>query len=176
MSNYGERIDKTTVRFERLLPGPIERVWSYLVEPDKRMQWFAAGRTELKSGGLAEFHFDHRRITDEKAPKEHEHHAGDIRFEGRVLNAEPPRLLVFDWLEENGEYSRVRFELAERDGQVKLTLTHSLLEKRETMIDVSGGWHAHLDMLEALLSGAGRPRFWEAITRYEEEYGKRFSE
>ncbi|MEX3932396.1 hypothetical protein AB4Y32_11375 [Paraburkholderia phymatum] len=26
------------VRFERLLPGPIERVWAYLTESDKRSQ------------------------------------------------------------------------------------------------------------------------------------------
>ena len=30
-----------TVRLERLLPGPIERVWAYLTEPDKRATWFA---------------------------------------------------------------------------------------------------------------------------------------
>ena len=39
MSRYGERIDDTTVRFERLLPGPIERVWEYLTDGDKRATW-----------------------------------------------------------------------------------------------------------------------------------------
>ena len=29
-------LDESTVRFERILPGPIERVWSYIVESDKR--------------------------------------------------------------------------------------------------------------------------------------------
>ena len=43
MDKYGERIDDTTVRFERMLPGPIERVWSYIVESDKRRQWLCAG-------------------------------------------------------------------------------------------------------------------------------------
>lgn len=32
----GEIIDRQTVRFERLLPGPIERVWAYLTELEKR--------------------------------------------------------------------------------------------------------------------------------------------
>ena len=31
------------VRFERLLPGPIERVWAYLTESDKRSLWLASG-------------------------------------------------------------------------------------------------------------------------------------
>ena len=36
MNDYGELLDENTVRFERLLPGPIERVWSYLTEGEKR--------------------------------------------------------------------------------------------------------------------------------------------
>ena len=32
----GEIIDRQTVRFERLLPGPIEHVWPYLTESEKR--------------------------------------------------------------------------------------------------------------------------------------------
>ena len=47
MNRYGERIDASTVRFERLLPGPIERVWEYLSNGTKRATWFAGGDTEL---------------------------------------------------------------------------------------------------------------------------------
>ena len=39
MNDYGELLDESTVRFERLLPGPIDRVWSYLTKSDKRAQW-----------------------------------------------------------------------------------------------------------------------------------------
>jgi len=28
------------------LPGPIERVWEYLTDPDKRARWFAGGPME----------------------------------------------------------------------------------------------------------------------------------
>jgi hypothetical protein len=31
MSDYGTLLGTDTVRFERLLPGPIERVWAYPV-------------------------------------------------------------------------------------------------------------------------------------------------
>ena len=40
----GEIIDTQTVRFERLLPGPIERVWAYLTESEKRRKWLACRR------------------------------------------------------------------------------------------------------------------------------------
>ncbi len=33
----------TTLTVERTLPGPIERVWAYLTEPDKRARWLGGG-------------------------------------------------------------------------------------------------------------------------------------
>jgi uncharacterized protein YndB with AHSA1/START domain len=41
---YGEVREPRTFRIERLLPGPIERVWSYLTESEKRRRWFGAGQ------------------------------------------------------------------------------------------------------------------------------------
>ena len=40
---YGTLIEPTTLKIQRLLPGPIERIWAYLVESDKRRKWLAAG-------------------------------------------------------------------------------------------------------------------------------------
>ncbi len=31
------------VRLLRLLPGPIERVWDFIIDPEKRARWFAGG-------------------------------------------------------------------------------------------------------------------------------------
>jgi hypothetical protein len=36
------------VRFERLLPGPIERVWDYLTKPDLQRTWLAESAAELR--------------------------------------------------------------------------------------------------------------------------------
>ena len=33
------RVSADTFRFERLFPGPIERVWEYLVDGEKRGKW-----------------------------------------------------------------------------------------------------------------------------------------
>jgi len=57
LNKFGERLDASTVRFERILPGPIERVWSYLVEQEKRARWLCGGETEPKEGGSVEMHF-----------------------------------------------------------------------------------------------------------------------
>ena len=32
-----------TVRIERILPGPVERIWAYITDSDKRRKWFAEG-------------------------------------------------------------------------------------------------------------------------------------
>ena len=40
---YGTLIEPTTLKMQRLLPGPIERIWAWLVESDKRRKWLAAG-------------------------------------------------------------------------------------------------------------------------------------
>jgi hypothetical protein len=36
-----------SVRFERLLPGPIERVWDYLTKPDLQRTWLAESTAEV---------------------------------------------------------------------------------------------------------------------------------
>ena len=43
MSEYGVVTEPRTIRMERLLPGPIERVWGYLTDTAERGKWFATG-------------------------------------------------------------------------------------------------------------------------------------
>ena len=45
-SAYGVLTEPATLRIERLLPGPIERVWAYLTESDLRRKWLAAGEMQ----------------------------------------------------------------------------------------------------------------------------------
>ena len=41
---YGVLTEPATLKIQRVLPGPIERVWAYLTESELRRQWLAAGR------------------------------------------------------------------------------------------------------------------------------------
>ena len=65
MNDYGELLDAETVRFERLLPGPIERVWSYLTESDKRAQWLCGGETDANIGGNVDMHFHNASLSSQ---------------------------------------------------------------------------------------------------------------
>src|SRR5262245_12073676 len=72
MDKYGKVLAPDTVRFERLLPGPIERVWSYLTDPEKRSKWLAGGPMELRIGGPVKLWFHHKSLDtlpDEAPPR-----------------------------------------------------------------------------------------------------------
>ena len=65
-TDYGRITAPAEVRFERLLPGPIETVWEFLVDSDKRGQWLASGPMKLKEGGAVELRFRHRDLSPHK--------------------------------------------------------------------------------------------------------------
>ena len=95
MNEYATRLAPDTIRLERLLPGPIERVWAFLTESDKREKWLAAGNMELRAGGKVELLFAHEKISSEPTPAKYR----DIPmgFTGRVIRCEPPKLLVEEY-------------------------------------------------------------------------------
>ena len=177
MSHYGERIDRSTVRFERLLPVPIERVWEYLTDGDKRAKWFCGGETELRVGGRVEMHFHNASLStqpDIAPPEKYRDLPERMSFGGTVTRCEPKTLLAHTWDFEN-EYSEVCYELEEVGEQVRLVLTHRRLSSYDEVISASGGWHTHLDILEDVLSGREPPAFWKTHTPIEAEYERRFS-
>ena len=64
MNNYGELIDQNTLQFKRVLPGKIERVWQYLIDPELRGKWFASGAIDLNPQGVMELNFHHQSLVD----------------------------------------------------------------------------------------------------------------
>lgn len=175
MDEYGEVIEQGVVRFERLLPGPIERVWAYLVEPDKRAAWLAGGPMDGHEGGGVALHFFHADLTPhaEEIPARHRGCENGAEVRGRVVRWEPPRVLAFTWDETTSHPSEVTFSLAAEGDRVRLELTHRRLDARELMLDVASGWHAHLAVLSARLEGRVPPPFWEMHTAAEAAYGAR---
>jgi uncharacterized protein YndB with AHSA1/START domain len=174
MDDYATRIAPDAIRLERLLPGPIERVWAFLTESDKRARWLAAGEMELKPGGKVELNFDHTRISPEPTPAKYRDMP--MGFTGKVMRCDPPRLLMFSWMESHGSHSEVTFELAERADKVLLTITHRKLEDRNALLSVSGGWDVHVGILEDVLTNRSPRGFWSSHAKREQEYAVRFPE
>lgn len=173
-SEYGAVTAPGTVRIERLLPGPIERVWAYLTESEKRGRWLATGEMELRAGGKVDLFFHHADLSSEKkAPDRYKDIEGGVACLGRITRCEPPRALSYTWGESSGEDSEVTFELTPRGKNVLLVVTHRRLADRATLVSVAAGWHAHLGILIDRLAGEEPRPFWTTHARLEAEYGKR---
>jgi len=135
----GQFMRQPGVRFERILPGPIERVWGFLTETERLPGWFGRAAIEPRAGGVVN-------LLD-----------GHVR--GVVTQWKPPRLLVYTWNvfspgDEESHYpeSYVKFELEPRGNEVLLTLTHlPVLERFEKQNAM--GWHTFLDIVDAAARG-----------------------
>jgi uncharacterized protein YndB with AHSA1/START domain len=164
------------VRIERWLPGPVERVWTYLTDPEKRGLWLAPGAMELRVGGRVEHRFRHAELSHETKPpaKYGDYENGHVMY-GTVLACEPPRLLRYTW-GDGTEDSEVTFELLPlEDDEVRLVVTQRRLRSLEGMTSVAAGWHTHLGILLDRLEGRQPRGFWSTHGRLEAEYAERFA-
>jgi uncharacterized protein YndB with AHSA1/START domain len=168
---YGTSPEAGTVRLERKLPGPIERVWEYLTDSEKRGKWFASGPMELRPGGKIEFHFHNAELTtdDEPTPERFKESEG-MTSPGTVLKCDPPNLLSFSWEEMTGDKSEVTFELSEINKEVLMVITHRRLRTRDEMVMIGAGWDVHVGILIDTLNGRELRRFWSTYERLEKEY------
>lgn len=177
MNEYGVVLESGAVRFERLLPGPVERVWAHLAESEKRGTWFASGEAEPRVGGKISLLFKHSQITNE-APPERYREMNDKGWpsNGTITRYEPPHAIGFTWGGEGEPKSEVVFELAPEGEKVRLTLTHRKLANKTEMANVSGGWHLHLGLLEDKLAGDAPRGFWSRHDKLEAEYAARYAD
>lgn len=176
MNDYGMIIEPGTLRIQRLLHGPIERVWAYLTESDKRATWLAAGAMKLENGAPLELEFRNSDLAGEheQPPAKYKQHGGCVSNRGHITCLFPPRLLSFTWAEQDqGRPSEVTFELTEQGNAVLLTVTHRRVANRDEMLSVAGGWHTHLDILLDRLHDRAPQPFWSTHARLEEEYRAR---
>jgi uncharacterized protein YndB with AHSA1/START domain len=165
---YGVLTEPATLKIERLLPGPVERVWAYLTESDLRRQWLASGTMEMKVGTTFELVWRNAQLTDppgERPPGASEEH----RAQCRILELDPPRKIAFTF----GDNGDVTFTLEPKGKEVMLTVIHRRLPDRSTTLSVGAGWHMHLDVLVARMTGEKPAPFWDGWSRLKKEYEKR---
>lgn len=165
---YGELIEPLTLKIQRLLPGPVDRVWAYLTESELRRQWLASGQMQAKTDTPFELVWRNDELSDPPG-KRPDGFGAEHRLESRILAFEPGRKLAFTW--NQGEVS---FELEPAGDKVLLTVIHRRLPDRAQLLNVSAGWHAHLDVLATKLSGKPQTAsFWDGWSKLKAEYEKR---
>lgn len=165
---YGQLIQPATLRIERLLPGTRERVWEYLTQSDLRRQWMAAGDMEEREGSSFELVWRNDELTD--PPGERPAGFGDEhRMQSRIVEYDPPRKLTITW---SGS-GNVSFELVQRGDDVLLTVIHRRLPDRSSLLMHAAGWHIHLDILAARMTGEKPETFWDGWSRLMTDYDQR---
>jgi hypothetical protein len=148
-NGFGMLTEPATLKIERLLPGPAERIWAYLVDSEQRAKWLASG-TMGKVGTDFELVWRNDELTSPPGKKP-EGFGEEHRATCRVLEFDTPR-----------------------GDDVLLTVIHSRLPDRNTMLMVGAGWHMHLDILVARAKAEQDPEpFWDGWVRLKCEYDKR---
>lgn len=145
-ATYQIEDSRCTMRFERQLSQPIERVWAALTEPEELNAWFypfegtlAAGETVVipweENGGLS----------------------------SKIVEFDPPKVFAWTWHKPGEPESIVRWELTPESSGTRFVLTHSLpvLGANEPT-DTLAGWQEHIDTLVDHL--AGNTRAWSSET------------
>ena len=169
--DHGTVLSPAEVRFERLLPGPIETVWAFITDSQKRGEWLAAGPMELRVGGKVRLRFKHSELSPHKAePPERfrEMDAKGHEATETITELDPPRRLAFTW----GQ-SEVLFELTPKGDRVLLILTHRKLPNRNELVGSMGGWHTHLNILVERANGGTPAAFWDVFRRIDGTYESR---
>lgn len=165
---FGTLTEPATLTITRMLPGPIDRVWTYLTDSELRRQWMASGTMEQKVGAPVEFVWRNNELTDPPGTAP-EGVSGDHQMLCEVLAIDPPRLLSISW----GSTGGVTFTLEEKDSEVLLTIVHKRIEDQSVLLNVSAGWHAHIDVLEARMRGTEPAPHWDNWVRLRELYAER---
>jgi uncharacterized protein YndB with AHSA1/START domain len=135
MTDLGEMFRAPGVRFVRRLPGPPEKVWAHLTQPDRLSGWYAAGSViEPREGGAVRLNDGHiRGVVTQWRPPVKFAHTWNVFSPGETVSAFPE--------------SYLSLELAPEGGAVLLTLTHlPVLERFEPQNAM--GWATFLDILE----------------------------
>jgi uncharacterized protein YndB with AHSA1/START domain len=163
MTKSVERIAPDTIRLERILDAPVDKVWRYLTEAELRQQWFMGG-TDARPDSEFELLNDHDNLSDYYVPyPENYAEFKSKTWNEKVIRFEPPRLLETTF--QGGKNGNVSYELFADGDRTRLVLTHSGIVSGTGAQDFGSGWNSHLTVLQERLAGRSVRNFWELHAR-----------
>lgn len=165
-----EQIAPDTIRLERTLAAPVDKVWRYLTEADLRREWFMGG-TDARPDGEFELVVDHDNLSadDVPYPDDYAKSKGAVMTD-KVLRFEPQRLLATTF--QSGKNGTVTYELFPEGDGTRLVLTHSGIQSGTGAQDFGSGWTSHLAVLGERLAGRSVPNFWALHAKSRETVAK----
>ena len=162
---HGVLAPDKSLRIQRRLHGPIERVWSYLTESDLRRQWLASGTMQLQPGASFELVWRNDELSNSAAERP-DGFSAESRAMCQFIEVDPPRRMRYIW----PGVGEVSMELEAAGADVLLTLTHRQLVGERLILNVSAGWHAHLALLVARLEHTEAPSLWATWKKVRIDY------
>ncbi|MGP3918195.1 SRPBCC domain-containing protein [Nonomuraea sp. 10N515B] len=132
---------RTTVRMQRRLPHPPDKVWRAITQPEHLAAWFPAEVT-----------IDGDRITYSFGP------------DGRITHHDPPHVFAHTWGDDH-----LRWELQPDGPGTLLTFTHTFTD-RHGAASFTTGWHTCIAALRAHLDGRPFAHDPAAMARLHEDY------
>jgi uncharacterized protein YndB with AHSA1/START domain len=166
--DYGVLTEPMTLTIQRFLPGPIERIWSYLTDSDMRRKWLAAGDMKLELGAPFSLTWRNNELM-KNSGNPPPGYSNEHSMESRITELDPPNRITFTWYTSG----TVTFELAPRGERVLLTVIHRGIPSRDVLLKVGPGWHNHLDVLVARVNGTEPQPFWDQFPLLRKEYERR---
>jgi uncharacterized protein YndB with AHSA1/START domain len=139
---------------EVTIKAPAARIFAALTKPDELLKWWAAegkfqvvqAECNLQPGG--------KWLMRVAGKSKDEPSSSTVYGEYRAI--EPPHLLTYTWLREEGDYPEtlVRWDLNETDGYTTVRVTHSGLVS-ESLRARNSGWPLIVTLLEAYIARQG---------------------
>jgi uncharacterized protein YndB with AHSA1/START domain len=137
------------LEFRRSWPDPVEDVWAALTEPERLVRWIGTFDGERGSGGSGTF-----TMTHEAEP------AGEPM---RIVECDPPRRLVVEWVQQDTDAWRVDLDLWDEEGRTHLRFVQ-VFGADADVTDFAMGWHWYLDKFDAVVTGKPGPGEWDAFS------------
>jgi uncharacterized protein YndB with AHSA1/START domain len=137
------------LEFRRSWPDPIDDVWSALTEPERLARWIGVYDGARGAGGTGTFSMTHEEGEHEGSPM-------------TIVECDPPRRLVVQWVQQGTEGWRVDLDLWREDGRTVLRFVQ-VFPADADVADYAMGWHWYLDKLGAELGGSPAPADWNAF-------------
>jgi uncharacterized protein YndB with AHSA1/START domain len=131
------RDGRWVLTLERDFAHPVDRVWPWLVEPDRLRRW---------SPIVPDKRFD------EVGPRQVRENPGDEPATGDVIAVDPPHELVHRWGDDT-----IRWRLSPTATGCRLTLEQTMSE-RDRAAGNAAGWHVCLDVPDGALAGMASSR------------------
>lgn len=143
---------RSTLRFDREIAHPRERVWRAVTDSEELAKWFpTAVIYEPRVGAPMQFDFGGE-------------HDLDV-WPGEVLEWSPPDVFAFAWGEDV-----LRFELADAPEGTRLVFTHAFAHQPGKEARDAAGWSACLEAFDAVLAGEAGGIPDDAWSRHHDEH------